>query len=454
MNGRFLMSVALAALALAPGLVNLSHGQVVVPTNVLASSNLTAPPDYNAVTFKEGAANLVVATGDNNPYGLKGFTGDVAVHNSAWWAFYPGHATYQGDETAYWGGDPGIYKGKGVWLTDAGDNTSAWLEFEFPEVKPLGQIWIWNFNDVEWYRGVSNVTIQTVSSDPGAGQIGSVTYDVTHVTTRVGTLETQVPDRTPDLIYEFPEGTQSRYLRLYNMNNLISSEPYLGLSEVIVLEPTEESDLLVPVNVSASSEYYSADTFKLGAEKFNAATADNKPYGLRGLSSTAAQPNNLGLDFYPGHANYSDATYWGGDPSLYKDLGLWMDNGGNDTNAWVEFELDGYHLLDQIWVWNFSDGPEIGRQVEHITIRTSSTDPGPAQLGSVAYNVSHGTFTLPYVNPNPQLRPPDLVFSFPGGTKSRYLKLDNMDSHGDSYQGLSEVLILRAVQQGTIVLLR
>jgi len=209
--------------------------------------------------------------------------------------------------------------------------------------------------------------------------------------------------------------------------------------------------VIVPVNVSASSNagqggdqpVWHADTFKLGAKYYDPATGSNVPYGLMGrhFETVECVTSDSELDpekaDYPGHEDYRDET-----SQHPKPQGLWMTRKGDTADAWVEFELPNETPLSQLWIWNWNDGPETGRRVKNVTIQTSSETTAARQLGKVDYNVTHATKPLPDIG-QVQSRTPDLVYTFPPGTWSRYVRLHDMDNFGPHDDlGLAEVFIL------------
>ena len=45
---------------------------------------------------------------------------------------------------------------------------------------------------------------------------------------------------------------------------------------------------------------------------------------------------------------------------------------GKHKDAWLEFELPAVTELSELWIWNWNDGPEVGRRVKQLRLRTSS----------------------------------------------------------------------------------
>ena len=209
-------------------------------------------------------------------------------------------------------------------------------------------------------------------------------------------------------------------------------------------------DVIVPVDIAASSNsipvgenpLWHVNTLLLGAKHYDPATGSNTPYGLLGYQSqivscvrSQSGGENGVLDF-PGHEYYRDDP-----PENPKSQGMWMSGTGDTEEAWVEFELPEQMPLGEIWIWNWNDGPEIGRRVEHVTIQTSTKTMSAGQLGKVDYDATHKTITLPNIE-HVQARPPDVVYKFPAGTRSRYVRLHDMDNFGPHGPlGLAEVLI-------------
>ncbi len=179
------------------------------------------------------------------------------------------------------------------------------------------------------------------------------------------------------------------------------------------------------------------ETLRLGAEAFDPRTGRNGKFGLTGYPS-CADPR---LARFPVHDNYRRER-----PELPKPQGMWISASGDHQDAWVEFELPAVTTLGEIWIWNWNDGPEIGRRARSLVIRTSASTTRAGQLGQVDYR--KGTTreaAFPDIGPV-QGRRPDLVLTFPPGTRSRYVRLEKIKNFGkDKHVGLAEVLILAAV---------
>ena len=211
---------------------------LLVPVAVQASSSIAESDtnQFHVVGLLDGAARFNHTSGANCPRGLLGYSSTPAPTNSAGLPFFPAHYNYK--QPDYIEGclpEDGTAKSYTMWTSASHDNTEAWIEFELAAFLDLEQIWIWNFNDQpEYNRYVTNLVIQTSSTDPGAGQFGSVTYNVSHGTvTFPGNLDSAA--RIPDVVFSFPPGTRTRYLRLANIHNRNpASEPIVGLSEVFI----------------------------------------------------------------------------------------------------------------------------------------------------------------------------------------------------------------------------
>ncbi len=236
--------------------------EVVVPVEVVASSNMVNTAEtgktrpWHVDTLRRGAANYDPVTGSNMPYGLLGYhrrvvscvsreEGDVALHGD-----FPGHESYALEPKEH-------PKSQGMWMSAPGDNVNAWVELELPDVTELGQIWIWNWNDApEIGRRVKQVTIQTSTKTTDSGQLGGVEYDRKHATIKFPDIG-RVQARTPDVIYRFPAGTRSRYIRFHDMSAY--GDDQVGLAEVFVLRrsATEESsaeDLPEPLGETSHAD--------------------------------------------------------------------------------------------------------------------------------------------------------------------------------------------------------
>ena len=206
--------------------------------------------------------------------------------------------------------------------------------------------------------------------------------------------------------------------------------------------PVDAGEVVVPVAVQASSNQgvggdkpvWHVDTLKLGARAFDARLGSNGPFGLIGYPGCASPDQAR----YPGHDWYRD------EPNPHpKPRGMWMTADGGHENAWVEFELPGVTELSELWVWNWNDGPEIGRRVRSLVLRTSSDATQAGQIGKVKYDGLSEKIVFPNVGQT-QGRRPDVVFRFPKGTRSRYVRLEKINNFGpDRMLGLAEVFLLK-----------
>ena len=213
---------------------------------------------------------------------------------------------------------------------------------------------------------------------------------------------------------------------------------FMLLSAFAPAAPAEQ--VIVPVRVVASSSMtsaerprdWSADNLRLGALHFNPETGDNTPHGLRGYEwvDGAMRPVHEGYRTEPSHHPKAE--------------GMWMSAAHDIRDAWLEFELPGDMELDEIWIWNWNDAPEVGRRVRHATLQTSTLTQRAGAIGEVDYDVIHTTFEFPDIGHRAR-RTPDVVYQFPAGTTSRYVRLSGMDNFGDDRTvGLAEVLVTGA----------
>ena len=212
-------------------------------------------------------------------------------------------------------------------------------------------------------------------------------------------------------------------------------------------------ELIVPLRVRASSNdggdqpdaSFHVDTLRLGAVHYDRTTGSNLPYGLMGFYGhharcvSAAQTDLTTRAYYPAHEYYRSEP-----PEHPKHRGMWLSAENDHQDAWVEFELPAETTLGTLLVWNWNDGPEVGRRVKHLTIQTSTRTTTGGKLGTVVYDVTHATITLPNLG-HIQARTPDLLFTFPPGTRSRYVRLTDMDNFGPHRRlGLAEVFLVAA----------
>ena len=133
------------------------------------------------------------------------------------------------------------------------------------------------------------------------------------------------------------------------------------------------------------------------------------------------RPDDPETPQYPKHSNM-------------KSRSMWLSAAGQSSAQWIEIELPRFTRLQQLWIWNYNDSPEVNRAVSRFKLETASTDHGPGLVkgkpvgtpSGISYDVDHGTFTQ--VAPGQiEDRPPDWVID-PAGTQTRYIRLSNIRS--------------------------
>ena len=220
------------------------------------------------------------------------------------------------------------------------------------------------------------------------------------------------------------------------------------------VSPLIAGTVIVPVKAVASSNStdvqgetigFHVDKLVLGAKFYNQQTGSNVPYGLMGFPGVVRAC--IQSDFAASFSATSHPLHDGYDTNSVdhpKHQGMWLSARGDGQAAWLEFELPEVSRLDQLWIWNWADGPEIGRRVKRLTVQTSTQTIDSGQLGHVRFDVTHDTIDFPNVGHVPQ-RSPDVVYKFSAETQSRYLRLHNISAFGQessSEAGLAEVFIL------------
>ena len=236
----------------------------------------------------------------------------------------------------------------------------------------------------------------------------------------------------------------------------------IGLAQNLemVQDLASSEELIVPVQARASSNSGAAgteigfhvDKLLLGARHYDPRTGSNAPYGLMGFHQLVL-PCVTATDKRPGQTdNYPLHQWYQSEPEEHpKHQGMWLTVKGDCQDAWAEFELPAKLNLGRIVIWNWADGPEIDRRAQHITIQTSTTTTVAGSLGQVDYNVTHTRLKLPDIR-HVAARGADLVYQFPPGTRSRYVRLGTIDHFGTDPRGqvgLAEVLIFAASTPAT-----
>ena len=140
-----------------------------------------------------------------------------------------------------------------------------------------------------------------------------------------------------------------------------------------------------------------------------------------------------------------------------KPNSMWLGNRGNVIGQWIEIELNDVTELEQMWIWNWNDKPEVGRQVNSFDIQISTTTTAPGQLGHVTWDTSFTNDFSETTGGGVADRPVDFIQSFPAGTETRYLRINNMHHvgpavGGNNYIGLGPVFIFEAPEKPFVTL--
>ena len=193
----------------------------------------------------------------------------------------------------------------------------TYFQFEFDDVYPLEEMWIWNYND-EWSLdfGVRDATIEYSEDGIDWAVFGNIEC----------AMGTGADDYAANTIVSL-EGILARYVRLAVLSTY-GTFPAAGLSEVQFRTFTETTHRIY--NVTATSNIAP----KEGCEPENTV-------------------NNSGMNANGGHS-----THW-------SDMWIVDPNGGI---AYIQFELGGLYELEQMWVWNCNT---MGFQAKDVTIEYS-----------------------------------------------------------------------------------
>ena len=186
--------------------------------------------------------------------------------------------------------------------------------------------------------------------------------------------------------------------------------------------------------------------------------------GLSGNASDApsipapAPTNSAGMVNYPLLSNYAKGV-----DTDDKPRSSWFTDGGQTSDQWVEIELPALTPLQQIWIWNWNDGPE-NRMAGNLDIEYSADD-----IGGLVSNSEGNAGTINWTKVSDDVAPrstesrqigriPDFEHNF-GGQSARYIRISDVDhilenpGGGNNYVGLSGVLIFAVPEPSTAVLL-
>jgi len=321
------------------------------------------------------------------------------------------------------------------WLSEEQSGTvptavsNQWVRFDLGRACDLSQMKIWNYNG--WgppygdstYRGVKSAHIQTSDELDGTyTTISGITgWDIG------GNLaiSPQVDPYIPPNILVFPEGTRTRFVRIFVNSNWgdpdgaqSGSEKMVGLVEVELWHDPPRVEVIdrTTITASASSEY---DTTRTAAKLLDGYTDTN--YEHEWLSETLVGPQTP----------YA-------------------------SNQWVRFDLGKVYDLYEMQIWNYNEwdgGDWTDRGVKSAHIQTSDTLDGtyttiPDMGGWDADgNLARSPYEDPYIHPN--------VLFFPEGIRARYVRIfinSNWALDTGPYVGLVEVAFWQLLPpRGTVI---
>ncbi|MCH2130678.1 MAG: hypothetical protein MK179_16160, partial [Pirellulaceae bacterium] len=168
------------------------------------------------------------------------------------------------------------------------------------------------------------------------------------------------------------------------------------------------------------------------------------------MSSVAVPENSAGIPSSPLLYNFQDPSqaYYTGHVER-KPYSMWLGGVGQVNDQWIEIELAEVTELEQLWIWNWNDLPEVGRQANSFEIQVSTVTTTPGQLGNVTWDTTFANDFSETTGGGVPDRPVDFVQTFPEGTFSRYIRINDIDhlgpaSGGDNYLGLGPVFVFEA----------
>lgn len=216
----------------------------------------------------------------------------------------------------------------------------VWVEYDLGDVYELGQMWVWNYNELNWpHLGMNEVTVEystTGSTDPGDW---TTIYDG-EIPLAAGA---GVSPSAVDLAVDFG-GAAARYVvittddpPLHNHNPALDD---CGLSEVRFNFPAA-------ITVRASS------------------SQPDRPALNTVNGSGIVDPNGLFHDRAPTHMWESG------------DLAASAANPNPGTVAgahWIRFDFDKVYRLEEMWIWNYAEADFTLFGMKDVTIEYASVD--------------------------------------------------------------------------------
>ena len=323
-----------------------------------------------------------------------------------------------------------------MWLTDISGEQPAWIQYEFPEVLKLYEMWVWNYNvqfELVLGFGLKEVTIEYSVDGEEWTVLGD--YEFARATARA----TYAPNTTVDL-----DGVVAKYVRLTATSNWSGMMPQFGLSEVrfyykpvVAREPAPSNGqtglgLDVALDWRGGREatvhelYFSDDEQAVVDGTALLDTVAESRYEVEGLS--------LGTTYYWKVNEVNDAA----EPSVWEGP-VWSFS----TVEYVTVEdfegygddIDGGTAIFQTWIdgWENNTGSTVGHLdmpfAERIIVRSGR------QSMPLFYDNTNGltlaeavrTFDTPQDWSANGVRTLSLYFrGAPGNTGQMYLKINNV----------------------------
>ena len=278
-------------------------------------------------------------------------------------------------------GTPGVLDG-GMWV--ASGTGGEWAKFDLGAEHPVTRMDIYNYNEPGYVnRGVGTMNV-SYSTD-----------DVTYTTLESGYGVTIAPGTAgpwgPSASIDF-SGIAVRYVRI----DILASHggTIVGLNEV---------------------EFYEVEPGYISGVHATASTVLGQRY-----------PEHLvdGTDKYT--TNPDDDSV---DPPA-DDRGMWLST--SLGSEWVKFDLHGVYGLSRMDVWNYNESGYVNRGVGTMNVSYSTDDVTYTPL------VTGYAVAIAPGGGGPWGTDSSASVSF-GGVQARYVRLDNLTTHGGTIVGLNEV---------------
>ncbi|MDY0355928.1 MAG: LamG-like jellyroll fold domain-containing protein [Sedimentisphaerales bacterium] len=252
---------------------------------------------------------------------------------------------------------------EGMWLSDTNGPEPAWIQYEFPEVYKLQEMWVWNYN-VQFEPilgfGFKDVTIEYSLDGAEWAVLGD--YEFARATATSGYAH--------NTTIGF-DGVAARYIRLTALNNWGARMPQFGLSEVRFLYKPVVARQPAPTNgqsgvdldvildwrdgreAASHDVYFSADRAAVESGAALVATASESRHAVGGLE--------LGQIYYWKVDEVNEAA----DPSLWAGP-IWSFSTKEHVTI-EDFEgydddMDAGTAIFQTWIdgWENNTGSTVG----------------------------------------------------------------------------------------------